>query len=109
MKFAGFDVKGEIWHEVILDYHIDEMGFRLGMQFNLSSWAFGNWWCIIIVVDDGRTACMYCWYRVRWGVIIIVNDDTSSLRCPWGCIGGQDGMSADSWIPHIYGLVPCRR
>jgi hypothetical protein len=42
MKFVGFDVEGEIWHEVILDYHTDEMGFCLGMQLNLSLWAFDN-------------------------------------------------------------------
>ncbi len=29
MKFVGFDDKGEIGNVVILDYHIDEMGFHL--------------------------------------------------------------------------------
>ena len=67
MKFVGFDGEGAIQHEVVLDYHIDEMGFRSDTQLSLSLQAFGNWWCIVIVVDDGGVACMYCWYRVRWG------------------------------------------
>jgi hypothetical protein len=84
MKFVGFYGKGAIRHEVILDYHIDEMGFRLGTQMSSSPWAFGNWWCIVTVADDGVVACMYRWYRARWGIIIIVNDDTSSLWCAPG-------------------------
>jgi hypothetical protein len=82
MKFVGFDVDGEIWHEVILDYHIDEMGLHLIMQLSSSPRAFDYWWCIIITMDDGGAARMYCWYRMRWGIIIIVNDGTSSLWCP---------------------------
>jgi hypothetical protein len=31
MKFMGFDGKGAIKHEIILDYHIDEMDFRSGL------------------------------------------------------------------------------
>ncbi len=58
MKFVRFDVKGEIWNEVVLDYHIDEMGFRLDMQLSSSLRVFDNQWCIVIVVDDGRAACM---------------------------------------------------
>ncbi len=53
MKFVGFDVKGEIWHEVVLDYHIDEMGLRLSTQLSLSPRAFDNRWCIVVVVDNG--------------------------------------------------------
>jgi hypothetical protein len=97
MKFVGFDGEGSIWHEVILDYYIDEVGFRSGMQLSLSWRAFGNWWCIIIIVDDCGVACMYYWYRV----IIIVNDGMFSLWCSWGCIGGQDGLSLASQIPHM--------
>jgi hypothetical protein len=101
MKFVGFDGKGEIWHEVVLDYHIGEEGFCLGTQLSSSLGACDNWWCIVIVVDYGGAARMYCWYRVRCGILIIVNDGTSSLWCSWGYIGGQDGLSADSWIPHM--------
>ncbi len=100
MKFMGFDDKGEIWNEVILDYHIDEMGFHLSVQLSLSLQASDHWWCILIVVNDGRAAHMYCRNKVRWG-IIIVNDGMSSLRHHLGCIGGQDGLRADSWIPHM--------
>jgi hypothetical protein len=32
MKFVGFDDKGEIGNVVTLDYHIDEMGFRLSVR-----------------------------------------------------------------------------
>jgi hypothetical protein len=42
MKFVGFDVEGEIWNEVVLDYHIDEMGFCLGMQLSSSPGAFDH-------------------------------------------------------------------
>jgi hypothetical protein len=101
MKFVGFDGKGEIWHKVILDYHIDEMGFLSGTQSSSSSWAFDNQGCILIAVNDGEAPGMYCWYSVRWGLISIINDGTSSLWCSWGCIGGQDGLSMDSWIPHL--------
>jgi hypothetical protein len=55
MKFVGFDIEGEIWNEVVLDYHIDEMGFRLDMS---SLRVFDNQWCIVIVVDDGGAARM---------------------------------------------------
>jgi hypothetical protein len=41
---------------------------------------------------------------MRWCVIII-NDSTSSLRYPLGCIGGQDGLSIDSRIPHMDWLL----
>ncbi len=81
MKFVGFDGEGVIWHEVVLNHHIDEMGFLLGMQLSLSSRASDNWWCIDIVVDDGKAAGMYSWHRVSWGVIIIVNDGMVSLWC----------------------------
>jgi hypothetical protein len=53
MKFVGFGVKGEIWHEVVSDYHIDEMGFCSDPQLSSSPQAFDNRWCIVIVVDDG--------------------------------------------------------
>jgi hypothetical protein len=99
MMFVGFDVKGEIRHQVILNYHIDEMGFHSGTQLSSSLWVFDNWWCIVIIVDDGGASRMYCWYRVRWGIVIIVNDGTSSLWRPWGCIGGQDRLSPDSRVP----------
>jgi hypothetical protein len=101
MKFVGFDGKGAIWHEITLDYHIDEMGFRSGTLLSVSPRVFGNWWCIVIVLDDGGAGIMYCWYRGGWGVIIIVNDSTTSLWCLCGCIGGQDGLSMDSQIPHM--------
>jgi hypothetical protein len=29
MKLVGFDDEGDIGNVVVLDYHIDEMGFRL--------------------------------------------------------------------------------
>jgi hypothetical protein len=45
MKFTGFDGKGAIRHEVILNYHIDEMGFRLGTQLSTSLWATDNQCC----------------------------------------------------------------
>ncbi len=38
---------------------------------------------------------------MRWGVIIIVNDGTSSLWCPWGCIGGQDGLVVPTEITYM--------
>jgi hypothetical protein len=81
MKFVGFDGKGAIWHEVVLNHHIDEMGFRLSMQLRSSLRKSDNWWCIVIVVDDGRAAGMYCWHRASWGVIIILNDGMFSLWC----------------------------
>ncbi len=73
------------------------MGFRSSAQLSSSPRASGHWWCIIIIVNDGEAADMYCRNKVRWCVIII-NDGTFSLRCPLGCIRGQDGLSADSWI-----------
>ena len=100
IKFVGFDVEGEIWNEVVLDYHIVEIGFRSSAQLSANRWASGQWWCIVIVVNDGGAAHMYWRNKVRWGVIII-NDATSSVRCPMGCIEGQDGLSMDSWIPHM--------
>jgi hypothetical protein len=44
MKFVGFDDKGEIGNVVILDYHIDEMGFGLSVQLSLSLRASDHWW-----------------------------------------------------------------
>jgi hypothetical protein len=81
MKFVGFDGKGAIWHEVVLNYHIDEMGFCSGMQLSLSLWAYDNWWWIVVVLYEGRAAGMYQWHRARWGVVIIVDDGTPSLGC----------------------------
>jgi hypothetical protein len=100
MKFVGFDDKEEIWNEVILDYHIDEMGFRLSAQLSSSPRASDHWWYAAIIGNDGRAARMHCRNTERWGVIN-VNDGASSLRCPLGCIRGQDGLSVDSWIPHM--------
>jgi hypothetical protein len=81
MKFVGFDGEGAIRHEIISNYHIDEMGFHLSMQLSSSLWASDNWWCIVVVVDDGGAAGMYQWHRARWGVVIIVNDGMFSLGC----------------------------
>jgi hypothetical protein len=81
MKFVGFDGKGAIWHEIGWNHHIDKVGFCLGTQLSLSSRASGNWWCIIILVDDGGVAGMYRWHRARWGIVIIINDGTFSLWC----------------------------
>ncbi len=55
---------------------------------------------MVIVVNDGGAAHMYWRNRVRW-CIIIVNGDIFGLRRPLGCIGGQDGLGADSRIPHM--------
>ncbi len=72
MKFVGFDDEGEIGNVVILDYHIDEMGFRLRVQLSLSPWASDHLWCIVIVVNDGRATRMYCRNKVRWCIIIVM-------------------------------------
>jgi hypothetical protein len=89
MKFVGFDGKGAIWHEVILNYHINEMRFCSSVQLSLSLRASDNWWCIVIVVDDGGAAGMYHWHRVSWGILIIVNYGTFSL---WSAQGGSRGQ-----------------
>ncbi len=90
MKFVGFDDKGEIGNVVIVDYHIDEMGFSSSAWLSLSLWVSDHWWRIVIIVNDGKAApmSMYMGNRVRW-CIIIINDGTPSLRCPLHCIGGQ--------------------
>ncbi len=100
MKFVGFDDEEEIRNVVVLYYHIDEMGFRLSEQLSLSPRASDHWWYIVIIVNDGGAARMYCRNKVRW-CIIIINDCTSSLRHPLGCIGGQDGLSVNDPIPHM--------
>ncbi len=100
LKFVRFHDEGEIGNVLILDYYVDEMRFRLSVQLSLSLHASDYWWCIVTVVNDSGAGCNYWMNRVRW-CVIVVNDGTSSLMHPLGCTGGQDGLSADSWISHI--------
>jgi hypothetical protein len=83
MKFMGFDGEGALRHEVVLNYHIDEMGFRLGTQLSMSLQATDSWWCIVVVLYEGWLAGMRQWHvhRARQGFAFIVDDGTPRLRC----------------------------
>ncbi len=59
MKCVGFDGEGEIRYDVVLNYHIDEMGFHSGTELSSSLWASDSWWCIVVLLYESWPAGMY--------------------------------------------------